>query len=85
MLEVQLVLNSIYFNFDGQFYEQNFSTSMGSPLSLIVADLVMRDLEARAEILSFQIMFYFRYIDDIVMAVPKNLVDFTLETFNSIT
>jgi hypothetical protein len=27
--------------------------------------------------------FYFRYVDDIVMAVLKNLTDFTLSTFNS--
>ncbi|KYN18358.1 hypothetical protein ALC57_09333 [Trachymyrmex cornetzi] len=36
------------------------------------------------EALGFQPLFYFRYVNDIVMAVPKNLVNFTLETFNSL-
>ena len=66
-------------------YKQNFSIPMGSPLSPILADLVMRSLETRAlETLDFQPLFYFRYVGDIIMAVPKNLVNFTLETFNSL-
>jgi len=45
----------------------------------------MRDLETRTlETLDFQFLFYFHYVDDIVITVPKNLVDFTLQIFNSL-
>jgi len=36
---------STYFKFNNQIYKQTFGTPMGSPLSPIVADLTMRDLE----------------------------------------
>jgi len=41
---------------------------MGSPLSLIIADLVLRDLKERAfEEFGVQILFYFRYVDFIAL------------------
>jgi len=64
MLGIQLVFNSTYFSF-GQFYKQNFGIPIGSlwypsPLSPVIADLVMRDLEARAlEICIFYPRFIF--------------------------
>jgi len=57
----------------------NKITPIRSPFSPIVADLVMRDLEAK-ETRCYQSLFYYYYVDDIVMAVSKNLIDFTLET-----
>ena len=45
---------------------------------------MMQDLDTRAlEKIGVPLPFYFRYADDIVMVVPKNLIDFTLLTFNS--
>jgi len=42
---------------------------MGSPLSPVIADIVMQDLEKRVlETFNFDIPFYFRYVDDLVMA-----------------
>jgi hypothetical protein len=77
-------MDSTYFRFDNKFYKQKFGTPMGSPLSPIIADLVMQDLEAKAlERIEIRLPFYFRYVDDIVMAVPNDLIDFTLTTFNS--
>jgi len=56
---------------------------MDSPLSLIIADLVMRDLEERAlETLGFPLSFYVRYVD-IAMPVPSTSVNKILNTFNS--
>ena len=44
----------------------------------------MQDLETKAIArLGFQLPFYFRYVDDIVMAVPSDMIDFILTTFNS--
>jgi len=38
---VKFILNSIFFTFNNKFYKQIFSTLMGSPLSPIIADIVM--------------------------------------------
>ncbi|XP_071644559.1 uncharacterized protein [Temnothorax longispinosus] len=57
---------------------------MGSPLSPDLADLVLQDIETRAiGILNFSLPFFYRYVDDIAMATPYDMVDFTLQTFNS--
>ncbi|XP_018406344.1 PREDICTED: uncharacterized protein LOC108782548 [Cyphomyrmex costatus] len=84
LIAVNLVLNSTFFSFDGCFYRQNFGIPMGSPLSPIIADLVTRDLEDEAlNKLTTQPLFYYRYVDDIIMAIPKNIIDQTLNAFNS--
>ncbi|XP_071628256.1 uncharacterized protein [Temnothorax longispinosus] len=44
---VDLILSSTSFMFNGQFYEQIFGSPMGSPLSPILADMVMEDLDVR--------------------------------------
>jgi len=44
-----------------------------TPLFPIVADLVMRDLEA-LKTADFQLLFYFRYIDDIVYDSSKKIL-----------
>jgi len=38
---VKFVLNSIFFTFNNKFYKQIFGTLMDSPLSPIIADIVM--------------------------------------------
>lgn len=58
---------------------------MGSPLSPIIADIVLQDLENRAlQALSFTPTFYFRFVDDLILAVPYDLIDYTLDIFNSL-
>ena len=57
---------------------------MGSPGSPSFEDLVMETLEETViEKLPFKLPFYFRYVDDIVTAVPKNKVEETRDIFNS--
>src|SRR5580765_773321 len=54
---------------------------MGSPLSPVLADLVLQDLEEKAiSRLPIPLPLYFRYVDDIVLAAPPS---FFLTTFNS--
>jgi len=43
---IKLVLESTYFSFNKIVYKQIFGTPMGSPLSPIVADLVLRETKA---------------------------------------
>jgi len=56
---------------------------MGSPLSPIIADLVMEDLEKSVlDTINVDIQFYYRYVDDIIMALPNNKVDLIVDSFN---
>jgi len=58
---------------------------MGS-LSPIISDLVMRDLEERAleKILDLSIPFYFRYVDDIALAIPSDSINRVVNVFNNL-
>ncbi|XP_018310412.1 uncharacterized protein [Mycetomoellerius zeteki] len=77
------VLDSTLFVFDSVTYKQNYDTPMGFPLSPVIADLVMQRLESRAlSSIRFPLPFYYRYVDDIIMA-PDYSVSSILEIFNS--
>jgi len=81
---IRLVLDSTFFIFDNRMYRQKFGTPMGSPLSPIIADLVMEYIEERAlEGLETEVSFYYRYVDDIIMAVPQHLINKIVNVFNS--
>jgi len=81
---VQFVLDSTFFVFDNVIYRQNYGIPMGSPLSPVIADLVMRKLEVRAlSLIRFSLPFYYRFVDDILLAVPTFSVSFILDIFNS--
>jgi len=82
LIAVRMVMDSTSFN--NKIYKQKFGTFMGSLLSSIIADIVIEDLELEAlNNLSFQILIYHRYVDDIMLAVPHNKSTELLDTFNS--
>jgi len=57
---------------------------MGSPLSPIVAEIVMQDLEENVlKTLNLSLLFYHRYVDDIVFAIQDNNVNYILDAFNN--
>jgi len=81
---VRLVLDSTFFMFDNQFYKQNFGTPMRSPLSPIIADIVMQELETTVlSTVNFPIPIHYRYVDDILMAVPHDKIDHILHAYNN--
>ena len=58
---------------------------MGSPVSVVVANLVIEDVEERAlRDFSTPIRFWKRYVDDICAAVLKSQVDTLLAHINTI-
>jgi len=84
LIGVRLVVNSTFFQFNNKIYQQIFGTPMGSPLSPILADLVLQDLEEKAITrLPIPLPLYFRYVDDIVLAAPPSFFPTILTTFNS--
>ena len=44
----ELCVRSTYFSFQNRFYKQKDGAAMGSPLSPIIANLFMEDLEEKA-------------------------------------
>jgi len=80
---ITFVLSSTYFTFNNIVYKQTHGTPMGSPLSPVIADAVMQDLEtACLDRISCRLTFYYRYVDDIVMAAPRDKIDLIFRTFN---
>ncbi|KAG5344029.1 GTD2A protein, partial [Acromyrmex charruanus] len=49
----------------------------------LVLNLMYFHFTKAIAILGFQLSFYFRYVDDIVMAVPSDMIDLIMTTFNS--
>ena len=49
---------------------------MGSPLSATLANIVMEEAEIKIiNELDYYIKFYFRYIDDMMICLPKNKIN----------
>ena len=81
---IEIILNNTYFSFDGKFYSQIEGSPMGSPISPILADIVMEDLEVfYLQKLNSIYDIYIRYVDDIFMTVSASEVEHVLEVFNS--
>jgi len=82
---LKLILESTYFKFNNIIYEQKFGTPMDSPLSPIIAEIVLQDLEMKAlKLLNIEIPFYHRYDDDIALAAPRHKINECLNAFNSL-
>jgi len=81
---VKFVLSSTFFTFNNRIYKQTFGVPMDSPLSPIIADLVMRDLE-ESVLNSFrhQPIFYYRYVDDIILAATRESSALLIDAFNN--
>jgi len=81
---VKLILDSTFFTFN-KIYKQKFGTPIGSPMSPVIADIVIDDLKNKAlNNLNLDIPFYYRYVDDIAMAVPSQKLQVVLDMFNSL-
>ena len=82
---LSLCLNATYFSYQGVFYKQVYGTAMGSPVSVVVANLVMEDIESRAlSSFSPSPVFWKRYVDDVCCAVKEEDVIPFLQHINSI-
>ncbi|XP_076298582.1 uncharacterized protein LOC143217825 [Lasioglossum baleicum] len=81
---VKFVLEANVFMFNGTYYKQVFGTAMGSPISPVIANLVMEKLEqASISKLPFELVFYKRYVDDVITCLKPQQLQTVLDTFNS--
>jgi hypothetical protein len=81
---IQFILNSSYFKFNNKIYKQTFGTPMGSPLSPIISDIVLQDIENKVlHRIKNNILFYHRYVDDIICAAKHSEIIAIQNLFNS--
>ena len=71
---LNLCLTSTYFQYNGKHYKQLHGTAMGSPVSVVVAEIVIQHEEERALATCRQsIPLWYRYrFDDAFTAVRKD-------------
>ena len=80
-----LCLNATFLQFRGKVYQQVHGTAMGSLVSVVIANLLMEDVEERV-LTTFHPppRFWRRYVDDTFTALPCDLVQQFLSHLNSI-
>ena len=82
---LKFCLNNSYFSSQGRFYEQTEGAAMGSPISSIVANLFMEDLEVQAiRTLSPPPALWKRFVDDTFTIIKKENRNSFLQHLNSI-
>lgn len=83
---VKIVLDSTYFQYKGKFYKQKFGIPMGSPISPVVANIVLERIEKDAleKLRTRGIVprFFKRYVDDCLLCARKEEVEAILNVFN---
>ena len=73
---LNLCLTSTYFQYNGKHYKQLHGTAMGSPVSVVVAEIVMQNIEESALSTCRQtIPLWLRYVDDTFTAVRLEEID----------
>ena len=82
---LELCLNATYFTFRSTYYQQVHGTAMGSPVSVVAAELVMEDVESRAlSTYPHPPKFWKRYVDDTCCALDAQHVDDFHQHINTI-
>ena len=82
---LRFFLNNKYFSFQGRFYQQTEGATMGSPISPIVANLFMEDLEVQAiQTSSTPPALWKRFVDDTFTIIKKEDKNSFLDHLNSI-
>ena len=80
---LNLCLTSTYFQYNGKHYKQLHGTAMGSPVSVVVAEIVMQNIEEQAlSTYTKTLPLWLRYVDDTFTAVHKDEIDTFHEHLN---
>ena len=82
---LSLVLDNSYFKFEGEHYHQVSGCAMGSPVSAVIAELVMQEIESKAlEKSPVNVRWWRRYVDDSNSCLKKCDVQTFHDHLNSI-
>ena len=81
---LQLCLEATSFVYNDVQYKQLSGLPMGSPISVVLSEIMMQHLEKRSVSQQpVRPLFWFRYIDDCIAALPSTSVDDFLNHLNS--
>jgi len=82
---LQMCLEATHLTFRGKHFKQIFGTAMGSPVSAVVANLVMEDVEERA-MASFadRPRVWKRYVDDTFVILKRTSLDKFFDHINEL-
>ena len=81
LMEVlEIILRFNIFEFDGRFYLQTRGTAMGTPMAPPYANLFLFGLESAHFIGYAGIIFFSRYIDDLLFVITSNITEYVLHT-----
>ena len=73
---LKLCLESTFFQYNGRHYKQLHGTAMGSPVSVVVAEIVMQYIEKRALATYDQTLhFWFRFVADAITILQTDDID----------
>ena len=84
-IALNFCLSNTYFTFEGKYYQQIFGVPMGSPISVVIANLVMEYVEQKA-ISSFSSSpkLWKRFVDDTFVIMHTNEVNRFFDHLNSV-
>ena len=75
---LNLCLTSTNFQYNGKHYKQLHGTAMGSPVSVVVAEIVMQNIDEEQALATYTrtvLALWLRYVDDTFTAVHKDGID----------
>ena len=80
---INLCFDHSYIAFRGKIYQQIDGCAMGNPLSQLLAALIVDDIITKSiSEMQFKIPLIKSYVDDLLMAIPKNSEQQVLRVFN---
>jgi len=84
---LEFVLTTTYFAFRGEIHRQMFGTAMGSPVSPLLANMFMEQLEGKLSATvpeDLRSKLWKRYVDDTLDAIKRGTVDKLAEFLNNL-
>ena len=82
---LNLCLDATFLSFRGKVYRHVHGTAMGSPVFVVIANLLMEDVEERAlATVHSPPRFWKRYVDDTCTALPRDMVKSFHSHLNSV-
>lgn len=77
---VSFLFDSTYFSYNNEIYKQINGCPMGGAVSPAIAELIMNTLLYYVkDKCDFEFGFVFQYVDDLLVALPDNKIDSTLQ------
>ena len=80
---LDLCLNSTFFGFRSRIYHQKKGTPMGSPISVVVSEIVLQSFEKSLFLLPIDhVKFFARYVDDVISIIKKRMLQDFFDLLN---